>query len=280
MNKEAIKNYFIINGEIISTDDMRVFDTIKISPIYEVIRIMDGIPLFFEEHVKRMRRSAEIVGKTIFRKDQEIIGDIKKLIEANNVKNLNVKLLSAYEEGKKETFLAYFIESYYPDEKVYREGIHTILYHYERKNPNAKVLNVSFKDEVNKKIKEMNAFEALLVNKEGYITEGSRSNMFFVRGEKVFTAPKGEVLLGVTRKHIINVCKELNIDVVEENINIKDLDKIDGGFMSGTSVNVLPISSIDDKKYSSVDNNLIKAIQDGYLNLVKNYIEEKKSLCK
>ncbi len=280
MNKEAIKNYFIINGEIISTDDMRVFDTIKISPIYEVIRIMDGIPLFFEEHVKRMRRSAEIVGKTIFRKDQEIIGDIKKLIEANNVKNLNVKLLSAYEEGKKETFLAYFIESYYPDEKVYREGIHTILYHYERKNPNAKVLNVSFKDEVNKKIKEMNAFEALLVNKEGYITEGSRSNMFFVRGEKVFTAPKGEVLLGVTRKHIINVCKELNIDVVEENINIKDLDKIDGGFMSGTSVNVLPISSIDDKKYSSADNNLIKAIQDGYLNLVKNYIEEKKSLCK
>jgi branched-chain amino acid aminotransferase len=142
------------------------------------------------------------------------------------------------------------------------------------------VLNVSFKDEVNKKIKEMNAFEALLVNKEGYITEGSRSNMFFVRGEKVFTAPKGEVLLGVTRKHIINVCKELNIDVVEENINIKDLDKIDGGFMSGTSVNVLPISSIDDKKYSSADNNLIKAIQDGYLNLVKNYIEEKKSLCK
>lgn len=280
MNKEAVKNYFIINGEIISTDDMRVFDTIKISPIYEVIRIMDGIPLFFEEHVKRMRRSAEIVGKTIFRKDQEIIGDIKKLIEANNVKNLNVKLLSAYEEGKKETFLAYFIESYYPDEKVYREGIHTILYHYERKNPNAKVLNVSFKDEVNKKIKEMNAFEALLVNKEGYITEGSRSNMFFVRGEKVFTAPKGEVLLGVTRKHIINVCKELNIDVVEENININDLDKIDGGFMSGTSVNVLPISSIDDKKYSSVDNNLIKAIQDGYLNLVKNYIEEKKSLCK
>jgi branched-chain amino acid aminotransferase len=121
MNKEAVKNYFIINGEIISTDDMRVFDTIKISPIYEVIRIMDGIPLFFEEHVKRMRRSAEIVGKTIFRKDQEIIGDIKKLIEANNVKNLNVKLLSAYEEGKKETFLAYFIESYYPDEKVYRE---------------------------------------------------------------------------------------------------------------------------------------------------------------
>ena len=50
--------------------------------------------------------------------------------------------------------------------------------------------------------------------------------------------------------------------------------------MSGTSVNVLPISSIDDKKYSSADNNLIKAIQDGYLNLVKNYIEEKKSLCK
>lgn len=211
LKKEAIKDYFILNGEVATVSDTRIFEEIVKSPIYEVIRVIDGIPLFFEEHIERMRRSSEIVDYSIYRSDEEFFFDMKKLIEINNVKNLNIKLLCVDIEGKGQIFLAYFIESYYPSEEVYKEGIHTILYDFERVNPNAKVLNISFKEDVKNKLKEEKAFEALLVNKEGYITEGSRSNMFFVRGDKVYTAPSGEVLLGVTRKHIVEVCEKLNI---------------------------------------------------------------------
>lgn len=275
LKKEAIKDYFILNGEVATVSDTRIFEEIVKSPIYEVIRVIDGIPLFFEEHIERMRRSSEIVDYSIYRSDEEFFFDMKKLIEINNVKNLNIKLLCVDIEGKGQIFLAYFIESYYPSEEVYKEGIHTILYDFERVNPNAKVLNISFKEDVKNKLKEEKAFEALLVNKEGYITEGSRSNMFFVRGDKVYTAPSGEVLLGVTRKHIVEVCEKLNIKVVEENIHVEDLDKIDAIFMSGTSVNVLPIATVDEKRYDSVNNKIVKAIGNGYLEEMKKYLKSK-----
>lgn len=275
LKKEAIKDYFILNGEVETVSDTRIFEEIVKSPIYEVIRVIDGIPLFFEEHIERMRRSSEIVDYSIYRSDEEFFFDMKKLIEINNVKNLNIKLLCVDIEGKGQIFLAYFIESYYPSEEVYKEGIHTILYDFERVNPNAKVLNISFKEDVKNKLKEEKAFEALLVNKEGYITEGSRSNMFFVRGDKVYTAPSGEVLLGVTRKHIVEVCEKLNIKVVEENIHVEDLDKIDAIFMSGTSVNVLPIATVDEKRYDSVNNKIVKAIGNGYLEEMKKYLKSK-----
>lgn len=277
MKKEAIKDKYIVNGVLTSTKNEEIFEQITKAPIYEVIRVMNGVPLFFEEHLDRMRKSSEIVDYEILRDDKEIKNDVKILIKENDVENLNIKLLCTDIEGKGQVFLAYFIESYYPDAKVYKEGIHTILYHYERQNPNAKVLNVSFKEDVNRRIKEEEAFEALLVNGEGYITEGSRSNMFFVKGTTAYTAPKGEVLLGVTRNHIMDVCMKLNIKVIEERIHIEDLGKIDGAFMTGTSVNALPITTIDDRKYNSVDNSIIKEVGKGYMESIKKYLEEKKA---
>ncbi len=275
MKPEAIKKYYMANGRLISTDDLDIFYSIEKPPIYEVIRVIDGIPLFLEDHLERMRISGELVGVSINRSDEEIEKDIMKLIEANGVENLNIKLLCANIEGEGQVLLAYFIKSFYPPEEYYRDGIHTILFHHERENPNAKVLKSSFKEEVAKKLEENKAFEALLVNNDGYITEGSRSNMFFVKENKIYTAPKGTVLLGITRQHIMEVCKELSIEVVEENIHVDDLDRLEGAFMSGTSVNVLPISTIEDIRLNSVNNHIIRKIAKGYENKMKEYIKSK-----
>ena len=275
MKPEAIKKHYMANGRLISTDDLDIFYSIEKPPIYEVIRVIDGIPLFLEDHLERMRISGELVGVSINRSDEEIEKDIMKLIEANGVENLNIKLLCANIEGEGQVLLAYFIKSFYPPEEYYRDGIHTILFHHERENPNAKVLKYSFKEEVAKKLEENKAFEALLVNNDGYITEGSRSNMFFVKENKIYTAPKGTVLLGITRQHIMEVCKELSIEVVEENIHVDDLDRLEGAFMSGTSVNVLPISTIEDIRLNSVNNHIIRKIAKGYENKMKEYIKSK-----
>lgn len=272
MKPEAIKDYYIINGHIETTENLEIFQRIEKPPIYEVIRVIDGVPLFLEDHLNRMFYSAEIIGYNIDREEQEIRRDIKTLILKNNIDKLNVKLLSTEIEGMGKAFLAYNIESFYPPEEYYKEGIHTILFHYERNNPNAKVLFTSFKDDVAKALKEKNAFEALLVSKSGHIPEGSRSNMFFVKGDKVYTAKASEVLIGITRKHIFDVCNKLNIKIVEESIHIDDLEKLDGGFMSGTSVNVLPISTIDDIKLDSINNRLIKEINNAYIREMNNYI--------
>jgi branched-chain amino acid aminotransferase len=276
MKAEAIKEFYMVNGKLEGTTNTEFFEKIEKPPIYEVIRVIDGVPLFLEDHLERMRKSAHIVDYKIERSNKNIEEDIKRLVLENKVKNLNVKLLCTDIEHMGQVFLVYFIKSFYPPRNYYEEGIHTTLFHYERKNPNAKVLVTSFKDEVAKRLKEKEAFEALLVSKDGYIPEGSRSNMFFVKGEKVYTAPKGDVLLGITRKHIFEVCENLNIKVIEENIHVGDLDKLDGAFMSGTSVNVLPITTIDHIKLNSVNNKIIKEINNAYISKMKEYINSKK----
>lgn len=272
MKPEAIKDYYIKNGKLETTENLDIFGRIEKPPIYEVIRVINGVPLFLEDHLNRMFHSANIIGYDIDRDEEYIRKDIKTLILKNNIDRLNIKLLSTEIEGNGKIFLTYNIESFYPPEDYYKNGINTILFNYERNNPNAKVLLTSFKDEVGQALKDNNAFEALIVNKSGYIPEGSRSNMFFVKDDKVYTAKSSEVLIGITRKYIFNVCNKLNIKIFEESIHVDDLNKLDGGFMSGTSVNVLPISTIGTIKLDSMNNKIIKEINNGYINMMKDYI--------
>lgn len=276
MKVEAIEKFYLVNGELKSTGDLKIFNKIN-KPIYEVIRIIDGVPLFLEEHLERMRESASLLDYKINKTNSEIKKDIKRLILENQIKNLNVKLICTDVEGMGQVFLSCFIKSFYPPEEYYKKGVHTTLFHYERQNPNVKVQISAFNMEVAKRLKEKKVFEALLVSKAGYILEGSRSNIFFVKGDKLYTAPKEAVLLGITRKHIFQVCEELGIKIIEENIHVGDLDKLDGAFMTGTSVNVLPISTIDHIYLDSVNNKMVKEINNAYVNKVMKYIKSKKT---
>ncbi|NLJ77875.1 MAG: aminotransferase class IV [Tissierellia bacterium] len=276
MKPEAIEKFYMMNGELKITSDVGIFQRIEGPPIYEVIRIIDGIPLFLKEHLDRMRESAQIVGYSIGMEDLEIERDIKELISQNEVRNLNIKLLCTIVEGLGRVFLIYFIKSFYPPEEYYTNGIHTISIRHKRESPNAKVQRASFREEVDRQLDENKAFEALLVDGNGYIPEGSRSNVFFVKGDTIYTAPKGDVLLGITREYILRVCGELGIEVVEENIHVDSLAELDGAFMSGTSVNILPIASVDDIRLNSVDNGIIRAINSGYMDKVDEDIADKK----
>lgn len=275
MKPEVIKDFFMVNGKLTSVDDLTIFEKITKAPIYEIIRVIDGVPLYLEDHLSRMFESAKIVSHNIAASEQEIKMSIKETIINNKLDKGNIKLLSAEVEGKM-TFFVFCVASFYPPKEYYENGISTILYSYERDNPNAKVLVTSFKEDVAKEMKDKGAFEALLVRKDGYIPEGSRSNIFFVRGEKLYTAPKDEILLGITRKHLFKIADKLNIKIVEESIHVDDLQKLEGAFMTGTSVNILPISSIDDFKLSSVDNKIIRELNNAYDKMMYEYIEKNK----
>ncbi|WP_129596640.1 aminotransferase class IV [Anaerophilus nitritogenes] len=275
MKSEAFLNYYIYNAEVYETEEIHPFENISSSMIYEVIRIIDGIPLFLEEHLERLRKSAQILGQKIHKSDEDIEKEIVKLVLMNDCKNINVKLLCTNLEKEKQDFFTYFIKSYYPEKKVYEKGIHTILYRSERKNPNAKVLNASFKESVKELLEKENAFEAILVNEDESITEGSRSNMFFVKNNKVYTASGQKVLLGVTRNKIMEVCKSLGIQVIEKSIYESEIPTLQGAFMSGTSVNVLPIESIGKDHIHSVDNPIIQKIGKGYIEEMKKYLQSK-----
>ncbi|HHT49970.1 MAG TPA: aminotransferase class IV [Eubacteriaceae bacterium] len=279
MEREAVLDYFIYNDKVQSTDNMDIFDQISKNAVYEVIKIVDGIPLFFNEHLERMKNSLKGFKKTLNKSEEEILKNIVKLVELNKEDFINVKLVYDFLDGK-DIFLTYFIDSEYPQDEKYRKGIHTITFTGERNNPNIKTISGSYKSRVRKAREENNAFEALLVDEEGYITEGSRSNIFFIKNKRIITPPGGQVLLGVTRNYVIKLCEELNISVSEGLISLNQLKELEGAFITGTTVDVLPISSIDNIQLSTPNNHIMESIIQSYNKKMEDNIRELRGFLK
>ncbi|WP_434303315.1 aminotransferase class IV [Clostridium botulinum] len=261
---ECFNEFFIENEKIKERDSFEESFLKEGKSLYEVIRIIDEAPLFLKSHLERFYNSAKLEGLNLWLDEEEIKENINRLIEINKVSIGNIKLVFNFNKGKNNNFLCYFLKHNYPEDIEYKKGVKTILYHGERENPNAKVINMDFRKIVGEKIKEEKAYEAILVDRNGYITEGSKSNIFMIKNGKVITAPIEKVLPGITRQNIIDVCKNLNLKVEEEKVHYKDIDKLEGLFISGTSPKVLPIKSVDEIEFKSSENKLILSIMEGY----------------
>ncbi|ENK0837502.1 aminotransferase class IV [Clostridium botulinum] len=261
---ECFNEFFIENEKIKERDSFEESFLKEGKSLYEVIRIIDGAPLFLKSHLERFYNSAKLEGLNLWLDEEEIKENINRLIEINKVSIGNIKLVFNFNKGKNNNFLCYFLKHNYPEDIEYKKGVKTILYHGERENPNAKVINMDFRKIVGEKIKEEKAYEAILVDRNGYITEGSKSNIFMIKDGKVITAPIEKVLPGITRQNIMDVCKNLNLNVEEEKVHYKDIDKLEGLFVSGTSPKVLPIKSVDEIEFKSSENKLILSIMEGY----------------
>lgn len=274
--KEIAKDYFLYNKEVFSSKKFNIEETTIYPSVYEVIRVIEGVPLFFEEHIERLWASIKLLGYSQPYNNKTIKNYIFDLLKLNKSYNYNVKIVINELDSEKPNLFIYYIKSTYPSDDLYKKGIHTILYEAERENPNAKVIAASFRGKVNTSIKNANAYEALLVDNNGQITEGSRSNVFFVKDDVFYTAPAKDVLVGITRSRVINLCAKLGYRLVENPVPVDFLENIDGLFLTGTSPKVLPISTIDNRQYNSTSNSAIKAIHNAYNQLIDDYISRNK----
>ncbi|AGX44946.1 aminotransferase class IV [Clostridium saccharobutylicum] len=237
--------------------------------IYEVLRVIDGKPIFLENHLERMKNSFKLINKEFTLKYDEISAKINRLIQSENKTEGNIKLTYGINE---KVLRVFFIQHSYPSEDLYEHGVETILYFGERENPNAKIVNDNFREKVSKEITASNAFEAILVDRNGYITEGSKSNIFMVKDGELLTSPTKAVLPGVTRGEIIKIAEKLGIRVKEVEYRYDEINKLDGMFISGTSPKVLPINKVDNVELNQKNDIIINFMKE-YDNEIKKYIK-------
>jgi branched-chain amino acid aminotransferase len=238
---------------------------------YEVIRIINGVPLFFEDHYNRLKGTFDAVGRQLDMSFAQLGENIHILLDKNGNSNCNVKLTISYEQEEQQ--LLYISKSYYPTEEEADMGVKTGIFMIERNNPNAKILNKSYKDAVTKRIVEGGFFELLLTDSKGRLTEGSKSNLFFVKDGKIYTAPGEYVLRGITRKYVFEACSNAGFEVIEEFICADEISQTEGAFLSGTSIKVLPIKSIDSLELNPSSNAIIAAVRREYNTIVEKYID-------
>ena len=93
---------------------------------------------------------------------------------------------------------------------------------------------------------EKGADEALLLDKNGYISEGSGENIFLVNKNVISTPKTDHCLNGITRQSVIQIARDLGFEVIEKDITYDELVSSDEVFFSGTAVEITPISKIDE----------------------------------
>lgn len=267
--------YLIHNGTLKEyTDEVgRGIDQITGRAAYEIIRIIDGVPLFFRDHYDRLAGTLSNVGRKLDMSFAQMSENIHMLLEKTGEENCNIKVSVFYEAGSRHQ-LTYISKSYYPSEEETNAGVKTGLLRLERENPNTKIINKAYKEAVTQKIEEDGLFEVLLVDGRGRLTEGSRSNLFFVRDKKVLTAPGESVLRGITRKYVIEACLNAGFEVIEQFVEEDEVGQSDGAFLSGTSIKVLPIRSVDGLELRSPQNSVIAAVRREYDEILKKYIDK------
>jgi len=267
---DCIGDKLLFNGiekPVSEYDDHLISDE---KPVYEVLRVEEGIPLFIDDHLKRLENTLKIcnIETGLIRGDIQDI--IDRLIKSNDYDSGPVKLLFS-----SANFIAYLMKSYKPKPEEYKTGVKTILLHKERQNPSAKVWNHNFREMTISALGKNSAFEAILVNQDGYITEGSRSNIFIVKKNEIYTTPVGLVLPGITRQKVLNICDSIGLEVKKEKVHYTELANYNSLFLTGTSRKILPIKFIENIEFS-VENDLVKKISAEFEKLVEGYIRSQK----
>ena len=260
---ECFGKIFILNGEIVSAEAFSNSFIYEGESVYEVIRMKNGLPVFLDDHYERIERSAKGLGKTLPADFKDIKSAMLNLSTNEPVDEVNLKIVFNYNKNS-EHWLLYYTEPSYPSRTDYTDGVKAILFHAERHNPASKVINHRLRSEIYHRLILESAYEALLVNSENCITEGSRSNIFFIRNDVLYTAPEGKVLEGITRKYILDICREKRIAIVFRCVNISELSDFESVFMTGTSPVVLPFAKVGDIRFE-VNNHIIRLLFNGVI---------------
>lgn len=274
--KNITGNFFILNNRLISTTKANhVFPDIGKS-VYEVIRIIEGIPLFLEDHLSRLNNSLLQKEIEFDLHNQNINNMLDTIIQANNIQEGNVRI-DILVEQEITSKIVYQIPAYYPSPDEYRDGVRMITFHAERINPGIKQTNLLLRKKIEEALAASGCYEAVLVTRDKLVTEGSRSNIFFVKNDKLYTAPDSMVLEGITASWVKTICRESGIELFQQPVKLSVLNTFDACFITGTSPKILPVRAIDSISYD-VGRQIIIKIRNEYEWKIRNYIAEKKAI--
>lgn len=226
--------------------------------IYEVVRVYNGRPFQLHPHLKRLQRSADGLEINLPYPPSELETISYELVERSGLEEGIIYMQitrgtarrsHAYEEGMMPTTVVYVRETAPLPEEYFREGVKLVTVtdiRWGRCDIKSVSLlpNILAKQEARRK----GAFEALLVSPEGIVREGSSTNCFCVFDGVACTHPEGpNILSGITRTVVLDIARQLGIEVKQEPVHIDRFLSADEIFITGTNTEVMACTSIDDK---------------------------------
>lgn len=241
--------------------------------VYETLKVRKGLVYFPEDHETRLFHSASLIGLEHPLVPGDLVRGCTELTRADGLVDSNLKVLLI--GGKKREDARFWILALaplFPDRKNYRDGGTALTFRGERAFPAAKTLNMLVSTLAYRQAQAAGAYDALLVNHRGEITEGTRTNFFWSDGNRIFTPPKEDVLEGVTRLTVIRTMEAQGIPWEEKRLRLEDLEETRGCFLTSTSTKIMPLKQID-QRHIPLDP-LVHRLMEAYDQFLKTWALE------
>ena len=234
MIKALINNHW----ESIPEENLQLgTDTFSFSSgLYETFRTLDFKPVFLQPHLDRLFSSANRIGLNIEFTQSDILNMLSKVIRDFQDPNQRVRILAV--PNKLIVYTSYLNL----DPSIYN-GVSAITYKASREHPEIKTTDYHACLTAWKAAIDARCFEAILMDDNGILYEGSRSNLFWVKNEKLFTR-KEDVLPGTARQIIINYS---SVSIQYKILNSMNLSNIDEFFLTNSGSGIIPVTSINNK---------------------------------
>lgn len=175
------------------------------------------------------------------------------LVEKNKIIDGLLKIILIGDMDDKGDVRMYILPAggliFYPED-LYQKGAKLITYQGERRIPRAKTTDLLLSCLAYREAKKAGALDALLVDRNNNIREGTRTNFYALKGRTIITAPAAQVLEGITKKIVLGASKKY-FKIKEKDIPLANLKNYDEFFITSTSMNVMPVSQIDNLKISA-----------------------------
>jgi len=253
------------------------------SCVFEGARIYNGKIFKLKEHTKRLFLSAKTLGFKLPYSENKINKACEQIIKKQKIKNgylrpfawrgSEMMAISAQYTTIHVAIATWEMSTYFDKKKKFN-GIKLQTSKWIRPPSktaptNAKAAGLYMICTLSKHIAEKNGFDdSLMLDSNGYVAESTGANIFLVKNNKLYTPIADCFLNGITRQTVINLARKNNINVTEKRIYPKELFKADEIFLTGTAVEITPISQIDKKKFKVGE--ITQKLIDLFSNLVKN----------
>ena len=237
---------------------------------YETIRLIDGAPLFWEEHLARLQRSvsSDIEDKISL---DGITDDIREFLKKTSGKcfsSLRIVVAADYR-------VIHYVDIKLPSADDFAKGIVTASLCWERQDPNIKAFRGDYKAAVAKVFEDTGAFEIVLADNEGRLYEGSKSNFFAIVDGNVYSAPDDKILIGITRNRVMEALKAQGLELNTGMFSLNELKESNAAlFVSSTPFDILPIASVDGIGFESASNPVLLGIIKAYKDAQTRYLNE------
>jgi D-alanine transaminase/branched-chain amino acid aminotransferase len=247
------ERYISVNGEMVKENSLSISASdLAIQRgygIFDFLVTVNGKPIFLDDHIARFYTSAKLMHLPVSLNQSDLIEAIDQLMRKNNLPNSGIRMTltggnspDGYSIGKPNLIISQSPYTY--QNQVFEKGLKLITNEHQRQLPFIKTIDYLKAIYLQPTIKAAGADDVLYYF-NGLVTECPRANFFMVNEQGEVLTPKENILHGVTRKHIL---KLKGYTIREAYINIEMLASAKEAFISSSTKNILPVTSIGGKQ--------------------------------